>query len=69
MLGMGEGEGQRAKYLLPCCCIRYSITFEIQHDHVLKKLNFDLLTPMVGVGGSAGTIFATMLVYSLFPLI
>ena len=41
----------------------------MQHDLVLKKLNCDLLTPRVGggggggVGGSAGKIFATMLLY------
>ena len=34
----------------------------MQYDHVLKKLNFNLLTPWVwGGGGSAGIIFATML--------
>ena len=33
----------------------------MQYDHVLKKLNFNLLTPRVGVGRSAGIIFATML--------
>ena len=34
----------------------------MQYDHVLKKLNFNLLTPRVGGGGgSAGIIFATML--------
>ena len=32
----------------------------MQYDHVLKKLNFNLLTPRV-MGGSAGIIFATML--------
>ena len=31
----------------------------MQYDHVLKKLNFNLLTPRVR--GSAGIIFATML--------
>ena len=42
----------------------------MQHDRVLKKLNFDLLTPRVGGvgggggGGSAGKIFATMLLHS-----
>ena len=53
----------------------------MQHDHVLKKLNFDLLTPSPesgcvcvwggGGGGSAGKIFATMLLYYriLFNLI
>ena len=35
----------------------------MQYDHVLKKLNFNLLTPKVvcGGGGSVGIIFATML--------
>ena len=33
----------------------------MQYDHVLKKLNFNLFTPRVGEGGSAGIIFATML--------
>ena len=27
--------------LRPCCCIRES--FDVQHDHVPKKMNFDLL--------------------------
>ena len=49
--------------LLPCCCIRDC--FDVQHDHVLKKLNFDLLW----VEGAAGKIFATMLLHSRFPLI
>ena len=49
--------------LLPCCCIRDS--FDVQIDHVLKKLNFDLLR----VEGAAGKIFATMLLHSRFPLI
>ena len=39
----------------------------MQHDHVLEKLNFDLLTSfsrnvcVFGGGGGAGKIFATML--------
>ena len=43
----------------------------MQSDHVLEKLNFDLLTPGSGDGGergSAGKIFATMLLHSCFPL-
>ena len=36
----------------------------MQHDIVLEKLNFDLLTPRVsGGGGSAVKIFATMLLH------
>ena len=33
----------------------------MQYDHVLKKLDFDLLTLGSGGGGSAGIIFASML--------
>ena len=37
--------------------------FDMQHDHVLKKLNFYLLTPSPRVvgegGGSVGKMFAT----------
>ena len=34
----------------------------MQYDHVLKKLNFNLLTPrVVGGGESVGIIFPTML--------
>ena len=35
----------QAKYLVLCCCNRDSLKFDMQHDHVLKKLNFNLLTP------------------------
>ena len=40
------------------------------HDIVLKKLNFDLLTPRVkggGGGGSAGKIFGTLLLHFVIP--
>ena len=39
------------------------LKIDMQHDHVLKKSNFDLLTPTPGSRGgwTAGTIFATML--------
>ena len=40
----GGGNIRWAKYLLPCFCIRDSLQFDMQHDHVLKKLNFDPLT-------------------------
>ena len=46
----------RAKHLLPCCCSLESIKFDIQHDHVLKKLNLDLLTPSQGQGGGRGVV-------------
>ena len=43
------------------------IEFDMLSDHVLKKLNFDLLIPGSGDGGergSAGKIFATMVLHS-----
>ena len=55
----------------------------MQHDHVLKKLNFELLTPSPGLGGGgggggggigvrghagyAGKIFASMLLHFMIP--
>ena len=44
----------------------------MQHDHVLKKLNFDLLarsgaSVCVCGGGSADKIFATMLLHFVIP--
>ena len=41
----------------------------MQQDHDLKKLNFDLLTPRVEGVGSAGKIFATMLLHFVIPFI
>ena len=32
-------EGMQLKHLLPCCCIRYSLKFDVHHDIALKKLN------------------------------
>ena len=29
-------------YLLPCNCIRRFLEFDMQHDHIPKKLNFGL---------------------------
>ena len=68
---MGVGGGLRAKYMLAPFRIRDSFLFGMQSDQVLEKLNFDLLTPGSGDGGewgSAGKIFATMLLQSCFPL-
>ena len=58
----GGGGGLRAKYGLPCKCIRDSLYFGMQHERVLKKLN------LVGggwVGGerAAGKIVGTMLLH------
>ena len=43
-----------------------SLKLDMQHDHVLKNLMFDLLTPSPWLGvdqGSAGKLFASMLLY------
>ena len=54
MWGGGGGGGLRPKYLLPCCCIRDSIQFDMQYDIVQKKLNFDQWTPPLGSGVGGG---------------
>ena len=64
--------GQNICYHVPT--FRDHIKFYIRHDHGLKKSNFDLLfhfqRRIGGIGvGSAGRIFATMLLHSLFLLI
>ena len=50
----------KTEYVLAFCFIRHSLKFDMQHYHVLKKLNFDLLTPppMGGGGGGGGRLFA-----------
>ena len=65
---VSEWWGLQAKYLLLCFCIRDSLILDMQNDHVLKNLNFDLFTPSPrvvggwgGERGSAGNIFATKL--------
>ena len=40
----------------------------MQHNVVLKKLNFDLLTPRVRGGGSAVKILATILLHFVIPI-
>ena len=48
-----------------------SLLIGMQHYLVLRKLKFDLLTPsprvVGGRGGSAGKIFATMLLHFVIP--
>ena len=60
----------QANYLLPSCCICDSL-FDMQHDHVLKKLNFDLLTPSPygcrGRGDLWAKKFSTMLLHFVIP--
>ena len=50
----GGGGVLQAKYLLPCCCIRGSLKFDIQHDHFFEKVDFDLMTPRDGGWGFCG---------------
>ena len=66
--------GLRAKYLLPSCCICDSLSFDLQNDHDLKKLNLDLMTRSQGRWGgvswgvgSVCKIFATMLLHLATP--
>ena len=40
-LGGERGLSLQVKHLLPCCCICDSLKSDMQHDHVLKKLNSD----------------------------
>ena len=49
-----------------CCCICDSISFDVQHNHVMKKLNFDPNHRVVGAEGrgTAGKLSATMLLHS-----
>ena len=48
------GGSLQAKYLVLCCCNRDSLKFDMQHDYVLKKWNFDLLTLSPGSGWGSG---------------
>ena len=63
----------RAKYLLPCCRILDSLQFDMRRDHVLKRLNFELMTPfqVTWRGGEElrSKLFATMLLHSWFSFI
>ena len=38
-------QNKQSRPCLPCCCIRDSLKFDMRHDHILTKLNFDLLIP------------------------
>ena len=52
---MGVSWALRAKYLLRCCCIHVSLSCDMQHDHVPKKLNFDVLTHPLSPPRGSGT--------------
>ena len=56
MVGVGEGgsRGPQVKCFVSCCCNRDSLKFDMQHDDVLKKRNFDLLTQSPGTVGGGG---------------
>ena len=49
---------RQAKYLVPFCCIHESLKFDMQHDHILKKWNFNLLTKSPKSGGGGGGLQA-----------
>ena len=42
---MGGGGGGRGGSAGKISVVRDSLKFDMQHSHVLKKLNFNLLTP------------------------
>ena len=44
----GSSVSVRTEHVLACCCICDLLLFDMQHDHILKTLNFDLLTPPPG---------------------
>ena len=52
---MGVGGGMQVKYMLPRFRIGDSIQLGMQSDHVLEKLNFDLLTPGSEDGAERGS--------------
>ena len=61
--------GQNICYHVAAFVILFN--FDMQHDHVLKQLNFDLLTPYPGSGrgvGICGQIFAAFCCIFWFPL-
>ena len=67
-VGGGGGCGQNICYHVAAFVILFN--FDMQHDHVLKKLNFDLLTPYPGSGEGVGIswqIFAALLLHFLIP--
>ena len=41
----------QSKYLLPSCCIYDSIQFDMQHNHIIIKMNLHHLTLTQGSGG------------------
>ena len=58
----GRGGGLLAKYLLHVAAFVILFNFDMQHDHVLKKFNFDLLTPSP-VSGRGGRHLRTNICY------
>ena len=76
--GSGTGLGSKITfdmfhiyYTSVCSCYNvaaFTIPFDVQHYHVLKKFNFDLLM-REGGGGAAGKLFATMLLHLPFHFV
>ena len=49
--------GLQAKYLVPCCCNRDSLKFDMKYDHVLKKqtnMEFSPIDPIRRAKGGGG---------------
>ena len=63
---MGVSRALRAKYLLPLCCIHDSLKFDMQNDHVLKMLNFDILTQLPKSTQGAGTGLRSKISFDMF---
>ena len=60
----GGGKRSSASNLFATMLLHLVIHFDMQNDHVLKKLNFDLMTLSPGSDVSASKILATMLLHS-----
>ena len=62
-----QGSGESVGFF--CCCIFDTLQFDMQHDHELKRLNFDILTSFpgsmywVGLGGDLWANIATLLLH------
>ena len=47
--------------MLAWCSMLHLLYFDMQHDHVLKKLNFGLFTPTPGSGWEGGSVGKNLL--------
>ena len=63
---MGVSGALRAKYFLPWCCIHDSLKSDMQNGHVLKKMNFDVLTPLPKSTQGVGTGLRSKITFDMF---